>query len=112
MKASRHKWETLYYPLIEKDMSRGDCLVWMKENGDPKPPKSSYIGCPFHNDKMWLGMKENDPQSFLEAAKFEKGIQRNGLPKLNKKTFLHRSLQPLDQIVFKARLEGQANGSD
>lgn len=107
VKTSKHRWETLYYPLIEKDMSRGDCLVWMNENGYPRPPKSSCIGCPFHNDKMWLDMKENDPESFRDAVEFEREIQKTGLPKLTKIPYLHRSLQPLDQVDFKARLTGK-----
>ncbi|GEC93757.1 hypothetical protein [Brevibacillus brevis] len=107
MKPGRHKWETMYYPLIEKNMSRGDCLLWMNENGYPRPPKSSCIGCPFHNDKMWLDMQESDPESFRQAVEFEREIQKNGLRQLNNVPFLHRSLIPLDQIDFKARLEGK-----
>ncbi|MEJ8547160.1 hypothetical protein [Brevibacillus borstelensis] len=107
VKPGRHKWETMYYPLIEKDMSRGDCLLWLQRNGYPRPPKSSCVGCPFHNDKMWLDMKENDPKSFQDAVQFEREIQKNGLRKLNSLPYLHRSLIPLDQIDFKARLEGK-----
>lgn len=105
VKPSRDKWIENYYPLIENNMSRGDCLDWMRKNGYPRPPKSSCIGCPFHNDLMWLDMKENDPEAFADAVFIDGEIKK--LPRFKGQAFLHRAMVPLDQVDFKARLQNK-----
>lgn len=98
VKPSRDKWIENYYPLIEKDMTRADCLRWIKTNGYPQPPKSSCIGCPFHDDKMWLDMKTHDPESFEDAVFIDREIKK--LPRFKGQAFLHRSCKPLDEVDF------------
>lgn len=50
VKNSSERWNVNRWPLIERRMSRMDCLAWMERNGFPQPPKSSCIGCPYHSD--------------------------------------------------------------
>ncbi|NMF00270.1 hypothetical protein [Aneurinibacillus aneurinilyticus] len=99
-KISKNKWEILRYPLIEKGMNRLDCLNWMARKGYPEPPKSSCVGCPFHNRDMWLDIKQNDPDAWNEAIEFEKTLHEHGLRGLKGKLFLHRSCVPLEQVDF------------
>jgi hypothetical protein len=98
MDMSRDKWIEFRYPLIEQDMSRLGCLEWMEKKGYPKPPKSSCIGCPFHNDAMWLDMKLNDPESWEDAVLMDGVIKK--LPRFKGKAFLHRSCKPLAEVDF------------
>lgn len=99
MKTSPDKWIELRYPLIEKRMTRADCLSWLKRNGYREPPKSSCIGCPFHSNYMWLQMKRNDPEAWNDAVKFEKELHNSpGLRGMNGKLFLHRSCKPLSEV--------------
>lgn len=107
MDTSQDKWIEFRYPLIEKDMSRGGCLEWMRNKGYPAPPKSSCIGCPFHNDAMWLDMKNNDKESWDDAVLIDKTIKM--LPRFKGKAFLHRSCKPLDEVDFN---ENQLNTDD
>lgn len=86
------------YPLIDMNLSRNDCLKWISENNFPIPPKSSCIGCPFHNDLMWLEMKKNDPVSWKDAVLIDYEIRK--LPRFNAQAFLHRSCKPLDEVDF------------
>jgi hypothetical protein len=96
VKPSRERWITNKYTLIDNDMSRQSCLMWMQKKGYPLPPKSSCIGCPFHDDHLWLDMKRNDPKSWEDAVFIDKEIKK--LPRFKGKAFLHRSCQPLDEV--------------
>ncbi|MCU6798017.1 hypothetical protein OB236_38420 [Paenibacillus sp. WQ 127069] len=98
MDMSRDRWIEFRYPLIEQDMSRQACLDWMEAKGYPAPPKSSCIGCPFHNDAMWLDMKTNDPESWNDAVLVDNVIKQ--LPRFKGKAFLHRSCKPLAEVDF------------
>lgn len=96
VKPSRERWITNKYPLINNDMSRQSCLMWMAKKGYSLPPKSSCIGCPFHNDHMWLEMKRNDQKSWEDAILIDREIKK--LPRFKGQAFLHRSCQPLDEV--------------
>lgn len=51
MKPSFEGWQVNRWPLIERWMSRRDCLRWLEQHGYPLPPKSACIGCPFHSEQ-------------------------------------------------------------
>src|SRR5580765_439703 len=40
MKPAREPWIAARWPLIERRLTRSDCLSWMERNGYPRPPKS------------------------------------------------------------------------
>lgn len=71
MKPSQQKWWTARWPLIEKKMTRHDCLVWMRRQGYSEPPKSACIMCPFRSDERWLELKRKNPREFEAACRFE-----------------------------------------
>jgi hypothetical protein len=109
MRQSSWQWITFRYPLIEKRMSRADCLAWLKARGFPLPPKSACIGCPYHSDEYWRQMKEQRPREWADAVAFDRAI-REGLPGVKKTLFVHRSLKPLDAVDFSApEAEAQLN---
>lgn len=101
MKPARNKWQINRWPLIEKYMTKADCLLWMKRNDYPEPPKSSCIGCPYHSDAYWRKMRDSDPESWNDAIEFD-GLIRNCASHQSKamksKQYLHSSLKPLDQV--------------
>ena len=102
MKSSRERWVENRWPLIEKEMTRHDCLRWMQSNGYPTPPRSACVYCPFHSDAEWRRLQEDEPAEFNRAVKFELQLQAvkkisdnmNGVP------FLHASLKPLGEVDF------------
>ena len=97
MKPSRDAWIQNIWPLIEKGMSRQDCLAWFKKRYPTRPlAKSACIGCPFHNDKEWRDMKINDPKSFADAIIFDNEIRNSGSS--GTEQFLHASRQPLSEV--------------
>lgn len=101
MKPSRYPHMTHRWPLLERHISRKDCLLWMTKHGYPSPSKSSCIYCPFHDDKTWREIKTNDPIGWKEAVRIDdlirKGVRCNGRPDM----FAHRSLKPLSEIDFR-----------
>lgn len=101
MKPSRHPSIEHRWPLVDMEMRRSDCLLWMERNGFPKPPRSACIYCPYHSNAEWLNLKQNFPKEFNEAVNVEKAYQEaktftslRGIP------FFHRSLKPLNQVSF------------
>jgi hypothetical protein len=84
-----HRW-----PLIERRMTRHDCLVWLERHDYPRPPKSACIGCPFHGDQQWRAIR-NDSASWADATDFDariRALRGRG------EVYLHRSLKPLPMV--------------
>lgn len=94
-KPSFEAWQTKRFPLIEKRMSRHDCLAWLRRHDYPIPPKSACIGCPFHDNRRWRQMRESDRQSWEDAVEVDRAL-RHGLQGIRGEVFLHRSCVPLD----------------
>jgi DNA (cytosine-5)-methyltransferase 1 len=82
-----------HYPLIEKEMTRADCLTWMSEQGFPEPPRSSCIGCPYHSDEEWNRLT---PSEWGHAIQVERTIH---LADAN--AYLHSARTPLEHVTLK-----------
>lgn len=95
-KPSFEAWQIKRFPLIEKRMSRADCLAWLARHDYPMPPKSACIGCPFHDDARWRQMRDHDPDAWFDAVEIDRSI-RTGLRGIRGEVFLHRSAVPLDE---------------
>lgn len=103
MKDSQVPWIRNEYPLIERRLSRRDCLKWFAGKYPGRDlPASSCIGCPFHDDKHWARMKQNDPISWDDAVRVDRAI-RGGIYKTTGAVYIHRSLKPLGSINFKSK---------
>jgi len=99
MKPSRDPYIKNRHPLIELNMSRQDCIDWMKKNEFPLPEKSACIMCPYHNDAYWHFMKTERPSEFADAVEFDKKI-RTGAKNIKDNLFLHKSCKNLDEVEF------------
>ena len=99
-----------YYPLVENEIDRNACHVWLKSHGWTAP-KSSCVGCPYHSDDTWSWLRENCPDDFREAVKFDKKIriQNNTDSIINGDLYLHRARIPLEDVVFKIKKRKDAN---
>ena len=89
-----------YYPLIESRMTRGDCMQIFDRFNFPRPPKSSCVFCPFHSDKNWKDIKDNDPESFEKAIEVDEAIRDMSQRGLDEPIFIHRSCKPLKDVEF------------
>jgi len=96
MKPSFESWQVNRWPLIERGMTRHDCLRWLEHHHYPLPPKSSCVGCPFHSNDHWRHMRDHDPEAWADAVSVDAAI-RTGFRGILGEVYLHRSAVPLDQ---------------
>lgn len=69
------KWQN-YYPLIEKRMTRGDCIALVKRMGWPEPPRSACWMCPNQRHDEWRWQQQHAPSDHGKAIRFERQIQQ------------------------------------
>lgn len=102
MKDSRDDRIIHRYPLIEQNISRLQCLEWMRLNNFPKPPRSACIYCPYHSDDEWIRIRSESEDEWQFAVAFEKRLQSaiSKCPRLESVPFLHSSRVPLDEVKF------------
>lgn len=95
------------FPLLEKQMTRRDCLRWLEERQYYVPPKSSCLGCPYHGDEQWRAIKAG-PDEWNDVVEVDRAIRRQ--PGMRSLQFMHRSLKPLDEVDLSTPEErGQLN---
>lgn len=107
MKPSRRPAIVARWPLIERGMSRRDCIAWLTRNDYPIPPKSACTFCPFRSDHEWRQLRDSDPDGWAEAVAVDEAV-RTGMTQRGK-VFVHRSLRPLSEVdLSTAEDRGQA----
>lgn len=108
-KLSHEKWSINRHPLLELDVSRQQCLDWMKSKGYPMPAKSACYFCPYHDNAMWRDMKLNQPEEFARAVNFDEAIRFGTVRGVTAPVYLHRSCKPLAEVDFRSKEDaGQA----
>lgn len=100
-KPSVTKWIERVHPLIDASMNRAKCIWFLEQVGWPVPKKSSCRFCPYHNDAAWIDLRDNYAGEFAKAVEFDRSIRVSTKAGLTSPVFLHRSLKPLDEVVFK-----------
>ena len=68
------KWENAY-PLIDRRMTRGDCIALVKRMGWPEPPRSSCWMCPNKPHHEWEWQRIHAPSDHKKAIEFEYSMQ-------------------------------------
>lgn len=82
------------HPLVERRMTRADCLSWMQSRGFPEPVKSSCLGCPFHSNAAWRTMRDDSPAEWADTVAVDEAI-RHGIPGVRGAAYMHRNCVPL-----------------
>jgi hypothetical protein len=97
------------YPLLDLRWRRSDCQAFLTTQGLGDTPKSSCVGCPFHDDGFWLDLKTNRPAEWADAVAFDAAI-RHGSARANAdghrlrgQFFLHAQRVPLGEVVLRRR---------
>ena len=75
MKPSFEPLQVNRWPLIERGMTRQNCLSWLDRHDSPRPPKSSCVACPFHSDAEWRRLRD-DPEAWDSAIVVDAAIRR------------------------------------
>lgn len=95
---SRVKYITHEFPLVDRRLTRGDCLAWLERNGYPEPMKSACIGCPYRRNSEW---RKLTPPEFADAVDFDTRIRSHN-HKMTGQQFLHRSFVPLNMVDLRS----------
>ena len=95
-KPSTVKYITHVWPLLERQMTRQDCINWMYAHHYQKPPRSACVYCPHKCNAEWRLLRDDDPQGWAEAVRMDKVMRH--LPGMKSETFVHRSCVPLDEV--------------
>lgn len=108
MNKSRVGFITHRWPLIERKLTRQDCVDYLGSLGLPIPPKSSCIGCPYRQASEWIEMRDNAPDEWREAVEFDEINRHNPLAIRGASTadelYVYNKAEPLTT----ADLEGDA----
>lgn len=84
------------FPLIEKDMTRGDCIEWLMAHGFDLPGKSSCTFCPFHDRFAWADMKREGGADWQQAVEIDATIRNRRTEVI---AFVHSARLPLLEAV-------------
>lgn len=92
----------LGYPLIDRRMSRQDCINVIVRAGLPVPPKSSCWFCPYHRLSAWREMRDREPELFAKAVDLEATLmtrKRVISPRPNDACYFTDRLKPLPMAI-------------
>ena len=88
------------YPLIDKRLTRSDCISFLEQNNFFNVKKSSCTFCPYHNNKAWKEIKQNYPKEWSKAVNLDKVIRNSKQFGIKDELFLHTSLKPLEKAYL------------
>ena len=98
MRRSDESWNVNVWPLIDRRMTRIDCLAWMDRHGYPRPPKSSCLGCPYHSNAQWREIKSS-PDEWADVLEIDAAI-REPVRGQRGQQFMHADRVPLADARF------------
>lgn len=67
-----NSWETNWYPLVEWDMGRDECIAIIKRFGLPLPGKSACFMCPSSKKKEVILLRAEQPALYNKAVAMER----------------------------------------
>jgi len=111
MKPARPDYIENVWPLVDRRLTRADCLAWMAARRYPVPPRSACVFCPYHSDAEWRRLKTEDPEAFETAAQWEETYQDAlaQVARIRGVPFLHQSCVPLRLVNFTQADTAQPN---
>lgn len=89
------------YPLVERRMTRADCVAWLRRHEYPVPRKSSCIACPLRHAAEWREIRA-DPASWADAVDFDEQIRRVRSRTRLQEVFVHRDAIPLQMVDLRS----------
>lgn len=87
------------YPLVDRRLSRQDCMNLITRAGLPIPPKSSCWFCPMRKLSAWREMHDRQPDQFARAAELEQTINERRARLGKDNVWLSRALKPLPMAM-------------
>lgn len=95
------KAHVVHFPLIERFMTRANCVTWLAGQVPHETPRSACTFCPYHSDHEWDRLKREDPRGWARAIEVDEALRLQGSVvnrDMDQVLFLHRSCQPLELV--------------
>ena len=89
---------TNVYPLVERPITRADCVAWLEQKGLEVPPKSSCTFCPYHSPATWRRIKQQGGPDWEEAVQADRDIRDLRMHE-GYRVFIHPAMKPLPEAV-------------
>jgi hypothetical protein len=106
MKPATDRWDKNTFPLIDKEMHRYHCNLWMDAHGFPRAPKSACLGCPYHSDEQWREIKQ-EPDEWADVLYIDNAI-REPVRGQRGRQYMHADRRPMAEIdLLSPRERGQ-----
>lgn len=89
------------FPLIDEEMTRADCKLFLSKRVSHEVPRSACKWCPYRSDKGWAKLKQQ-PAEWAEIVQVDHSL-RTGAACSNGLThtpYLHKSCKPIDEVDF------------
>ena len=99
MTVSNVKYLRNIYPLIEKRLSRYDCIEWLKKNKFELPERSSCIMCPYHKKETLKTFMQNTKYKNL-LLNLDKNLEYNDYYKLDSEMYITNERKRIKDIDF------------
>jgi hypothetical protein len=96
MRTSDVAYITHVFPLVDRRISRANCVGWLESHDLDVPTKSACTFCPYHSGPFWKALKKNGGTDWDEAIQVDGNI-RNAWSE--HELFLHRSGLPLGEAI-------------
>ena len=103
MRDSDAAYITNVYPLVDRRISRADCITWLRQHELEVPPRSSCTFCPFRGLESWRELKREGGPDWQESLEVDETI-RDRRP--SHELFVHPYRKPLAQAVSIPEDEG------
>lgn len=91
MKDSGEERITNLYPLVDKRMTRQDCIDTVINAGLPVPEKSGCFFCPFNSSERWQHLLDHYPDLFEKAVTLEEQSKHFPTQRLTDQMFRERN---------------------
>ena len=96
MRDSDINYITNVYPLVERRMTRLDCVEWLQQHNLDVPNKSACVFCPYHNKAEWRLLKQQGGPDWDHAVAVDREIRKK---RDTMDVFIHPSRLPLEQAI-------------
>lgn len=103
-------WSTPEFPLIDRRITRADCVEWLKDKVPHETPRSACVFCPYKSNAEWLRTKAN-PAEWRRAVEVDDALRKEGVVVnrgLDQSLYLHRLCIPLKMIDLEAEAKKDA----
>jgi len=99
VKRNKNRW-----PLIEKRLTRQDCVEIIKLAGLTVPPWSACVGCPFQSHGRWQQIASRWPADWDRAVEMDEFLRERAERDGKDPIWLHWSKKPLKGLYSKDQM--------